>query len=114
MLGAVDWVLRQVKDAVWFYNLWKLFLPNHQCRGLRRGYSVGQAGWLGRVGWIVKGGVEGGVDCEGGKRGSGKTHHGSMTAQLQALLDKKVQGLLVVGSHSVWTSLYCYCGGQAG
>lgn len=37
------------------------------------------------------------VECVGGRRGRGKTHQDRMTAQLQALLDRKIEGLVVVG-----------------
>ena len=65
--------------------------PREAEEALREVFSG--AGRLAREGGVVLDAVE----CAGGRRGRGKTHQGRMTAQLQALLYKKVDVLVVVG-----------------
>jgi len=54
-----------------------------------------EAGMLASEGGVLL--VLDGVENAGGRRGRGKTHQGRMTAQLQALLDTKAEGVVVVG-----------------
>ena len=67
--------------------------PGEAEGALRQIFSQGEA--MAKEGRVVL--VLDGVECVGGSRGKGKSHQSRMTVQLQTLLDKKVEGLVVVG-----------------
>jgi len=67
--------------------------PGEAEGALRQLFSEGEA--MAKEGGVIL--VLDGVDCVGIRRGKGKSHQSRMTVQLQTLLDKKVEGLVVVG-----------------